>query len=107
MQFLVLGYDGDDEQALERRLAVREAHVALGDKMRAEGKMLCGAAILDDSGKMVGSVLICDFEDRAELDKWLEIEPYVKGDVWRKIEVKSCKVGPSFVSALSPATSKA
>ena len=54
MQFLIIGYDGVDEQALARRMAVREAHLALGDKMRDAGKMLYGAAILNDSGKMIG-----------------------------------------------------
>lgn len=97
MQFLVMGYDGKDEEALSRRMAVREAHIALGDKMRDAGKMLYAAAILDDQQKMIGSVLICEFNDRAELDRWLEEEPYVKGNVWQKIEVNPCKVGPSFI----------
>jgi uncharacterized protein YciI len=97
MQFLVLGYDGTDKDALNRRLAVREAHIALGDKMRDAGKMLYGAAILDDEEKMVGSVLVCEFENREELDAWLKKEPYVVGNVWKKLEVHPCKVGPSFV----------
>lgn len=96
MQFLIIGRDGNDEQALARRLAVRDAHIALGDKMRDAGKMLYGAAILDDNDKMVGSILVCDFESRAELDQWLKEEPYVTGDVWRKIDIEKCKVGPSF-----------
>lgn len=97
MQFLVLGYDGADDQALSRRMAVREAHLALGDKMRDAGKMLYGAAILDDNGKMIGSILICEFDSRAELDQWLKEEPYMTGGVWQKVEVQNCKVGPSFV----------
>lgn len=96
MQFLVLGYDGTDEQALARRMAAREAHLALGDKMRDAGKMLYGAAILDDDGKMIGSVIICNVDSRAELDQWLEIEPYMTGGVWKKVDVQICKVGPSF-----------
>jgi uncharacterized protein YciI len=101
MQFLVIGYDGSDAQALNRRLAVREAHLALGDKMRDAGKMLYGAAILDDLEHMVGSVLICDFESRDELDQWLKNEPYVTGNVWQKIEVKACRVGPSFANLVT------
>jgi uncharacterized protein YciI len=97
MQFLVIGYDGKDDQALNRRLVVREAHIVLGNKMRDAGKMLYGAAILDDAEKMIGSILICDFDSRQELDDWLKIEPYVTGNVWQNIEVKPCKVGPSFV----------
>ncbi len=98
MQFLVIGYDGTDEKALERRLAVRAAHIALGDKLRDAGKMLYGAAILDDSEKMIGSILVCQFESRQELDQWLKEEPYVTGQVWQEIEVKPCKVGPSFAT---------
>ena len=96
MQYIVIGYDGTDEHALERRLAVRAEHLALGDKLRDEGKLLYGAAMLTDSGQMKGSVLICEFSSREELDGWLAEEPYVTGDVWRKIEVMPCKVGPSF-----------
>ena len=98
MQFLVVGLAGTDEKALERRMAVREDHLALGDRMRDAGKMLYGAAILDDAEKMIGSVLICDFQSREELDDWLKIEPYVTGKVWQNIEVKRCKVGPSFAN---------
>lgn len=99
MQYLILGYDGTDEQALDRRLAVRADHIALGDKMRDAGQMLYGAAILDDSGKMVGSVLICEFDSRTQLDEWLKAEPYVTGNVWQKIDVSQCRVGPSFAVA--------
>ena len=40
MPFLILGYDGDDDQALSRRMAARPDHIKLGDKMRDEGKVL-------------------------------------------------------------------
>jgi uncharacterized protein YciI len=98
MQFLVFGYDGEDAGALDRRLAVREAHIALGDKLRDEGKLLYGVAMLNDKGQMCGSVLVGEFVDRSELDKWLEIEPYVTGKVWQRVEVIPCKVGPSFLN---------
>jgi len=101
MQFLIIGYDGSDSEALNRRLAVREAHLALGDKMRDAGKMLYGVAILDDRETMVGSVLICNFPSREELDQYLKVEPYVTGGVWQTIEVKSCRVGPSFAGLVS------
>lgn len=105
MQFLVLGYDGKDEEAINRRLAAREAHITLGDKMRDAGKMLYGAAILDDNEKMIGSILICNFGSRQKLDEWLKIEPYVTGNVWQRIEVQQCKIGPSFIE-LRPIASK-
>lgn len=97
MQFLLVAYDGSDELALERRMRVREDHIRLGDEMVAAGSMLFGTAILDDGGQMIGSMLVLDFPSRAELDAWLEVEPYVVGDVWRRIEVQACRVGPSFL----------
>ncbi|MGW5236075.1 YciI family protein [Streptomyces nodosus] len=97
MQFLLIGYDGTGDGALDRRLAAREAHVALGDKLVAEGHMLFGTAILDEQDRMIGSMLVLEYPSRAELDAWLEIEPYVVQNVWETIEVKPVRVGPSFV----------
>ncbi|MGH3719447.1 MAG: YciI family protein [Pseudonocardiaceae bacterium] len=97
MQFVLLGYDGKDDGALGRRLAVRGRHLALGDRLVAEGVLLFATAILDAEDKMIGSMLVLDFPSRAELDAWLEIEPYVTGDVWRKIEILPAKVSPSFL----------
>lgn len=96
MEFLVLGYDGNDEHALERRLAVRPAHVELAHKLIAEGVLLYGGAILDDGGNMVGTTLVFDFPSRAELDAWLKVEPYVSGNVWQRIEVRRFKPGTPF-----------
>ena len=103
MQFLVIGHDGTDAEALNRRLAARPAHIEMGNRLRAEGKHLFGVALLDDSEKMVGSVLLVDFADRAGLDSWLEQEPYVTGKVWQRIEVTRCQVGPSFQSLFEKA----
>ena len=96
-QFLITAYDYTDEKALERRLAARSAHVVLIEKLHGEGKLLMGAAILDDAGKMIGSSLVGVFDSRAELDAWLEVEPYVTGKVWEKIDVQPCGVGAIFL----------
>ncbi len=98
MPFLILGYDGKDEQALDRRLAVRPDHIKLGDQLREQGKVLYGVAMLDDNKKMIGSVYVVNMDTREEVDKYLETEPYVTGNVWQKIEVLPCAVGPSFLN---------
>lgn len=92
---MLLGHDGEDDAALDRRLAVRERHLALGDRLAAEGTLLFAAAILDANDTMIGSMLILEFPSRAELDAWLEVEPYVTGDVWREIEISPVRVGRS------------
>jgi len=99
VQFMVTGYDGTDPGALARRLAVREHHLELGAKLTAEGRMLHGSAIVDDDGRMIGSVLILDYPSRADLDAWLAIEPYAVCDVWRRIEIVRVRVGDAFLPA--------
>lgn len=92
MQFIVIGMDGDDSEAMNRRLASREAHLKLGDQMEAEGTRWYGAAITDDNGVMIGSMAVLDFTSEEELKDYLKREPYVKGDVWRTVEVHHCNV---------------
>jgi uncharacterized protein YciI len=87
MQFMIVAYDGTDEGALNRRLAVRDAHIAGAIELKTAGKLIAGGAILDDSGRMIGSTTYVEFESRAELDAWLKTDPYVTGDVWRDITV--------------------
>ena len=93
---MLVAFDGVDEGAAGRRLAAREAHVKLGDEMVAAGRMLFGTAILDDEGRMIGSMLVLDFPSREELDGWLAVEPYVTGTVWERVDIRPCAVGPSF-----------
>ena len=88
MQFLVTAYDGTDAEAPARRMKVREAHLAGTRRMKEGGEMLVGGAILDDAGQMIGSCCIVELPDRAAVDAWLAIDPYVTGDVWRRIEVQ-------------------
>ena len=92
MQFIVIGLDDNDPGAMARRLAAREAHLKLGDEMEAEGTRWYGAVIQDDNGTMIGSMAVLDFPSENELNSYLEREPYVTGDVWRKVEVHRCNV---------------
>ena len=92
MEFLVLAYDGTDEGAPARRLAAREAHLAGVKSMVADGRMQIGGAILDDSGRMIGSMTVVTFPDRAAVDAWIAEDPYVKGGVWQRVEVQPFRV---------------
>ena len=92
MQFLVIGKDGTDEKATERRMAVRQAHLDLGEKMRKSDNRWYGAVLLDDNKNMIGSVAIMDFPSEKELQHWLDQEPYVTGKVWKSVEIIKCNV---------------
>ena len=97
MYFIVNGYDHTDENALNRRMEVREEHMKGVEALHQSKNFLFAAAMLNDAGNMCGSTMIVDFENRAALDKWLEEESYVKGNVWERVEVIECKIPPMFL----------
>ncbi len=88
MQFLIRAYDGPD--MLVRRMEVRPCH--LEGMKKLGGHVVCAGGLLDSEGKMKGSALVVDFEDRAALEAYLTAEPYVAEHVWEKIEVEPMTV---------------
>lgn len=88
MQFLLLAYDKTDSGALERRLSVREDHLGKISNLKKAGEFLYGGAILNESGTMIGSMIVYEFPDLKSLEERLKNEPYITEGVWDKIEIK-------------------
>jgi len=91
-QYLITGYDYTDEGALDRRMAVRPHHLDGTQKLRATDNYLLGGAILDDAGKMIGSVMVLQFETDEQLEAWKKQEPYIINNIWETLDVKPFKV---------------
>lgn len=88
MQFVITAYDGAG--MLDKRMEVRPRHL---EGMAKIGEhVLCAGGLLDETGKMKGSVLVMEFQNRAELDAYLAQEPYVLEHVWERIEVERMNV---------------
>ena len=81
MQFVLMAWDGEDEHALERRMAVREMHMVRARQAAQDGLMLEAGAILNDAGQMIGSVMMLEFPNGVEARAWLEADLYVTGKV--------------------------
>lgn len=88
MQYLVIAYDYED--ALDKRMECRPAHVEAAKKSMAEGTVVSAGALIEED-KMIGSTLLVDFQTEEALDKWLENEPYVTGKVW---DMESIQIVP-------------
>ena len=88
MQIAITAYDG--QNMLEKRMAVRPRH--LENLARIKGKILCAGGILDEEGKMKGSVMIVDFDSRECLDEYLKSEPYILEKVWEKVKAEPMNV---------------
>lgn len=88
MLFVIHAYDYTDAQAIERRMAARPAHFNGARDLKAAGNFVMGGALLDPDDKMIGSMLVLDFEDEAQVRQWCDNDPYVTGKVWEKIDIK-------------------
>ncbi len=66
MQFMIKALDGEGK--LAKRMEVRPRHLEGMEKLRSH--IICAGGLLDDEGKMKGSVLILDFPSRADLNSY-------------------------------------
>ncbi len=88
MQYVVHAYDYTDADALDRRMAVRPAHLDYVRQLKADGRFVFGGALLDADGRMIGSMLLLELNTETALDDYLKTDPYIVQGVWDKIDVK-------------------
>ena len=92
MWYAINGIDTDD--SLERRLAVRSAHVARLLQLKDEGRlMLAGpypAVDSNDPGPAgyTGSLIVAEFSSLADAEVWAHADPYVEAGVYASVNVK-------------------
>ena len=91
-QYLVTAYDHTNVDALQHLLNIRPYHLDGAKELKEKGNFMLGGAILNDDGKMVGSVMILQFETEEELDAWKKTEPYITQKVWETVDIKPFKV---------------
>jgi uncharacterized protein YciI len=91
-QYVIIAKDGKDEEALARRMKHRPAHFELMKSYKKEGKFITGGAMLDEAGKMIGSVVTLQFENEDALNTWISEEPYINGKVWENYEIMPFRV---------------
>ena len=88
MQYVITAIDGKGK--LEKRMEVRPRH--LENMANVPGRVICAGGLLDEEGRMKGSVMIFDFEHREDLDAYLASEPYILEGVWEEVRVERMNV---------------
>ncbi|WP_370931517.1 YciI family protein [Bartonella sp. DGB1] len=81
MLFTVIAYDKINH--LEKRNELRSKHLefleSCGEKLKLAGPFL------DDEGQPIGSLLIYEVENRAELEQLIKMDPYTEANLFEKI----------------------
>jgi uncharacterized protein YciI len=87
MLFMVIAKDGTDTDAPARRQAARARHLEGAKELAAAGQLVLGGALLDDTGAMIGSVLLLEAEDAAAARALVAADIYTEGGVWQQVEI--------------------
>jgi uncharacterized protein YciI len=90
-QYVVTAYDFTDAEAQQRRMDVRPHHLDKVRELKENGNYIAGGAILNADEKMIGSVMMVQFESDEQMESWKNNDPYVSGRVWETVDVKPFK----------------
>jgi len=79
----------DKPNALETRLATRQAHI---DYVRGSGLVKVGGPLLDAAGEMIGSLLIIEAADLAAARAFADADPYALAGLFERVELRPFKL---------------
>ncbi|EAS43272.1 hypothetical protein C9J48_14195 [Photobacterium profundum] len=90
-------FSQDVENSLERRLSVREQHLARLQALQAEGRLLVAGPMpaidSENPGEagFTGSTVIAEFSSLEAAKTWADADPYIAAGVYANVVVKPFK----------------
>jgi uncharacterized protein YciI len=90
-------YSEDVDNSLEKRLSVRDKHLARLSDLQNEGRLLvagpCPAIDSNDPGAagFTGSLVIAEFDSLTQAQAWADVDPYIAAGVYKQVIVKPYK----------------
>lgn len=87
----------DKANSLDKRLAVRPAHLERLNLLKEQGRLLVAgphpAIDSEDPGPagFSGSLVVAEFESLQQAQQWADDDPYIKADVYESVTVKPFK----------------
>lgn len=81
MKFVILGYDGPEGEA--KRKIHRPAHLANLEPLAQQGRVILAGPLIDKAG----SLMVLEFESRAEAEQFANQDPYMVNGVFERVEI--------------------
>lgn len=88
MPFAITALDKPD--GLETRMANRPAHLAHLEAHRDH--VVLAGPFLGEDGSPVGSLLVVDYDDRADAERFVADDPYSKADLFQSVTIRPMRV---------------
>ncbi|MEM7400785.1 MAG: YciI family protein [Pseudomonadota bacterium] len=88
----------DMANSLEKRLSVRDQHIARLNELKEEGRLIIAgphpAIDSSDPGDagFTGSLIVAEFESLTSAQEWADADPYIAAGVYEKVTVKPFKL---------------
>ena len=88
----------DVANSLEKRLSVREQHIARLNELKDQGRLIIAgphpAIDSSDPGDagFTGSLIVAEFESLESAQEWADADPYIDVGVYEKVIVKPFKL---------------
>ncbi len=96
MWYAIIAEDVDN--SLEKRRAVRPAHLVRLEQLKSQGRLLVAGAHpaidAEDPGEagFSGSLVIAEFDSLVEATAWADEDPYRSSGVYKKVTVKPYRI---------------
>ncbi|MCF7354877.1 YciI family protein [Vibrio sp. CK2-1] len=90
-------FSQDVENSLEKRMSVRDRHLARLVQLQEEGRLLVAGPMpaidSDNPGEagFTGSTVIAEFNSLDDAKAWADADPYIEAGVYEKVIVKPFK----------------
>ncbi|GLT14416.1 YciI family protein [Vibrio algivorus] len=90
-------FSQDVENSLEKRMSVRDRHLARLVQLQEEGRLLVAGPMpaidSDNPGEagFTGSTVIAEFNSLDDAKSWADADPYIEAGVYNKVIVKPFK----------------
>lgn len=90
-------FSQDVENSLEKRMSVRDRHLARLVQLQEEGRLLVAGPMpaidSDNPGEagFTGSTVIAEFNSLDEAKTWADADPYIEAGVYENVIVKPFK----------------
>ena len=88
----------DVANSLEKRLSVREQHIARLNELKDQGRLIIAgphpAIDSSDPGDagFIGSLIVAEFDSLDSAQEWADADPYIEAGVYESVTVKPFKL---------------
>jgi hypothetical protein len=81
-------YAEDHPNSLEKRLPLRDAHLARLKHLQQAQRLALAGPLAEPNGGVIGSLIVAKFDDIEQAHAWFAQDPYVQAGIYQRVTIK-------------------